>query len=471
MWRRIAKPLGKREPESGGRLHQLVEAGDTRELARRAMTLQSVLLDLHRQLATSDSQERLAVTLGLALTGSFGCERLAVLRAERPRRHYQLVSQTGDVSPALRVAAPELAAALAPFLPHVQPLAPLEPPFAAVVETAARQATQLGIVRAAWLNVDDHVDWLVLVGPKLAGEEYDEFDRAMLQATFDATALACSRLLLVDALQLRNHELEEANARLLHIDDLKSAILIGVGHEMRTPLTRIQSYGEALRAGEVAPDETKAFLDVILRSTQQLAAHVDSALSYAQLIGGRTAPKPKRVALQTIVEDAVDAQRSIATERGIQLESSCNPLAVVTDPDYVRVILKNLVDNALKFTPRDGRVQVELVPEDAGASVRVRDTGPGIPEEARLRIWRLFERGDISLRREQAGLGLGLALAQRLALELGVQLELVQSGPEGSVFRLHFPDAAPGGQEPVLRQEQPVAESAPEDLVLVRPAR
>jgi signal transduction histidine kinase len=197
-----------------------------------------------------------------------------------------------------------------------------------VVETAARQATQLGIVRAAWLNVDDHVDWLVLAGPKLSGVEYDEFDRAMLQATFDATALACSRLLLVDALQLRNHELEEANARLVHIDDLKSAILIGVGHEMRTPLTRIQSYGEALRAGEVAPDETKAFLDVILRSTQQLAAHVDSALSYAQLIGGRTAPKRKRVALHTVVEDAVDAQRPSAasSSRPAAIRSQSSPI-------------------------------------------------------------------------------------------------------------------------------------------------
>jgi signal transduction histidine kinase len=471
MWRRIAKPLWKREPETGGRLHQLVEAGDTRELARRAMTLQSVLLDLHRQLATSDSQEQLAVTMGLALTGSFGCERLVVLRAERPRHPYQLVSQTGDVSPALRVAAPEVASALAPFLPHVQPLAPLAPPFAGVVEAAAQRATKLGIVRAAWLNVDDQVDWLVLVGPKLAGGDYDEFDRTLLQATFDAAALACSRLLLVDALQLRNQELEDANARLLHIDDLKSAILIGVGHEMRTPLTRIQSYAEALRAGEVGADETKAFLDVILRSTQQLATHVEGALSYAQLIGGRTAPKQRRVVLHTVVEEAVDAHRPIAAERGIQLESTCNPLAVVTDPEYVRVILKNLVDNALKFTPRGGRVQVELVPENAGASVRVHDTGPGIPEEARLRIWRLFERGDTSLRREQAGLGLGLALAQRLALELGVQLELLQSSPEGSVFSLFFQDAAPGAEQPALQQEQTVAESAAEELVLVRPGR
>lgn len=442
VWRKHVNRNRNEEPKVGGRLQQLVEAGDTRELARRAMTLQSVLLDLHRQLAAVGSQEELARTMALALTGSFGCERLVILRTETEQRGFAPVSQTGDVSDALRIASPELARELAPFLAHVPLLTALLPPISEAAAESAHRATRLGVARAAWLNVDRKMDWLVLIGPKLSGREYDEFDRSMLQATFDATSLACSRLLLVDALQRRHQELTEVNERLLQIDDLKSAILTGVSHELRSPLTRILSYGEALRDGEASLDERKAFVDIILNSTRQLSVHVDRALNFAELIGGRTSPKRGRVVLHQIVEDLVLVHARPAAERGIELTHRCEPQVTFTDAEYVRMIVKNLVDNALKFTPRGGRVSVELVAERDGASILVRDNGPGIPEEARERIWRLFELGDISLRRESEGLGLGLALAQRMAIELEVELDLAHSGPEGSVFRIHFPDAA-----------------------------
>jgi signal transduction histidine kinase len=269
----------------------------------------------------------------------------------------------------------------------------------------------------------------------------------MLQATFDAAGLACSRLLLVGKLEERNRELSVANERLLQIDDLKSAILTGVSHELRTPLTRIQSYTEAIRDNEVSTEERRACVDVILRSTRRLSSHVDRALAFAALIGGRTQPQSTRVGLHEIVDDIVVLETATARERGIELAQRCARLVSLTDGDYVRMMLKNLVDNALKFTPRGGRVGVELVAEGRGATIFVADTGPGIPAEAQERIWRLFEHGDISLRRETEGLGLGLALAQRLALELQVQLELLRSGPDGSVFRVHFPEAAPAPVE------------------------
>jgi signal transduction histidine kinase len=420
------------------------------------MTLQSVLLDLHRQLASVGSQEELARTMSLALTGSFGCERLVILRTEVERRVFAPVSQTGDVSEALRVASPELAKELAPVLPHVPLLHPLLPATTDALADTVQRAIRLGVARAAWLNVDRKMDWLVLVGPKLSRREFDEFDRSMLQATFDAASLACSRLLLVEALQRRHQELSDANERLLQIDDLKSAILTGVSHELRTPLTRILSYGEALRDGEVVLEQRRAFLDIILNSTRRLASHVDRALSFAELIGGRTNPQRARVGLHQVVEDLVLLHEQAATERGVELSVECKPHVTFTDADYVRMILKNLVDNALKFTPRGGRVLVQLLSEGAGASILVRDNGPGIPEDARERIWRLFELGDITLRRETEGLGLGLALAQRLASELNVELDLAQSGPEGSTFRVHFPDAAPTDAEEQERAAEPV---------------
>ncbi len=465
MWWRIAKGSWKKEPDAGGRLQQLVESGNTAELARRAMTLQSVLLDLHRQLASVSSQEELARTMALALVGSFACERLVVLRTDGERRRFRSVAHRGDVPAELLAAGAEIATLLAPFLPHVEPLAPLQSPTSSpALAPAMQRCAALGITRAAWLNVDRQVDWIVLVGPKLSGREYDEFDRSMLQATFDAAGLACSRLLLVGKLEERHRELSEVNDRLLHIDDLKSAILTGVSHELRTPLTRILSYTEAIRDTDLSLEERQACIDIILGSTRTLSSHVDRALAFAQLIGGRTTPRSERVALHAVVEDIVLLQAANAREHGITLEQQCTALAALTDADYVRMILKNLVDNAIKFTPRGGRVRVELVAEAGGATLFVTDSGPGIPEEARARIWRLFEHGDISLRRESEGLGLGLALAQRLALELALDLDLARSGPDGSVFRMHFAEAAPATAD---ERQRAVAESPEAEAVLV----
>src|SRR5262245_20391601 len=255
MRRKDTTGAGRKPLQQGGRLQQLVDAGDTRELARRAMTLQNVLLDLHRQLGASQSQTDLARTLGLALTGSFACEGLLVLRRGPVQRRFEPVAAIGAVPAGIHTEAAELAAALAPFLPHVPPLSPLEPPIATSLAPAVARLVALGFERAAWLNVEKQIDWLVLVGPKLSGASYDEFDASLLRATFDATTLACSRLLLVDALEERNRQLSAANARLVQIDELKSAILNGVGDELRTPLARALSYAQALRDDDVARDD------------------------------------------------------------------------------------------------------------------------------------------------------------------------------------------------------------------------
>jgi signal transduction histidine kinase len=442
MRRKDVTGSGRKPLQQGGRLQRLVDAGDTGELARRAMTLQNVLLDLHRQLGASQSPTELARTLGLALTGSFACERLLVLRRDSAHRRFEAVAAIGAVPAGIHAETVDLAAALSPFLPHVPPLSPLEPPIAASLAPCVARLVALGFERAAWLNVEKQVDWLVLVGPKLSGASYDEFDASLLRATFDATTLACSRLLLVDALEERNRQLSAANARLLQIDELKSAILNGVGDELRTPLARALSYAEALRDDEVARDDANEFLDVIIDNTRHLASRIDQALRFANLVDGRTPPHPERVELQGLVETLAERRQPDADARSLHLVTASKPLAVHTDPAFVSTVVECLLDNAIRFTPAGGTVRLEVETWGAGAEVRVSDTGAGIPEEARDRIWRLFETGDLSLRRERRGWGIGLAMAKRLASDLGLELELVRSDASGSVFALRFEDAA-----------------------------
>jgi signal transduction histidine kinase len=427
----------------GGRLQKLIEAGDSQELARRTFTLQSVALDLHRQFAHVDSQEELARVLSLALMGSYACERLAILRCDEKRQGFRLVAHAGDVEPARMNDLRGCCRNLAPLLPHQPLLAPLLPPFSTSTHDVAHALGDRGFERVAWLDVEGDVQFIVLLGTKMTALPWDEFDGAILRATFDAAHLACSKLLLVDELEQRNDQLREANERLLGIDDLKSAILSGVSHELRTPLTRILSYAETLHESTAQDAQTREFLGVILNNTKQLSGLVDEALHFAELIGARTKPKRERVSLHDAIEDIVVRSRPDANHRMIRIESQCAPHYALTDTSYVRVILRTLMSNALKFTPGGGLIQVDLIAEDQGASILLKDTGPGIPEETRERIWRLFEQGDMTLRREVEGLGLGLALAQRLAQELEVKLELLESSEAGSTFRVHFQHALP----------------------------
>jgi signal transduction histidine kinase len=427
----------------GGRLQKLIEAGDSEELARRTFTLQSVALDLHRQFTTVTTPEELARVLSLALVGSYACERLAVLRCDEPRQGFRLVAHAGDVVPARLNDLRGCCRNLAPLLPYQQPLAPLQPAFSTSTQETAAALTTLGFERAAWLDVDREIQFIVLLGPKMTRLPWDEFDVSILRATFDAAHLACSKLLLVQKLEQRNQELHAAHERLLEIDDLKSAILSGVSHELRTPLTRILSYAETLQETPQQDAETREFLGVILDNTRQLSGLVDEALHFAELIGGRTQPRSERVALHELVEDIVVRSRPDANNRMMRLDSECDPHYVLSDTSYIQGILRTLMSNALKFTPQGGSIRVDLVPEEQGASILVHDSGAAIPPDTRERIWRLFEQGDMTLRREAEGLGLGLALAQRLALELEVQLDLVESGPDGNTFRVHFPHALP----------------------------
>jgi signal transduction histidine kinase len=187
---------------------------------------------------------------------------------------------------------------------------------------------------------------------------------------------------------------------------------------------------------------------------------VDEALHFAELIGARTKPKRERVSLHSAVEDIVVRSKPEANSKSIRIVSQCEPHFALSDSSYVRVILRTLMSNALKFTPRGGLIRIELVAEDQGASILLKDSGPGIPTETRERIWRLFEQGDMTLRREAEGLGLGLALAQRLAHELAVELELQETGESGSTFRVHFQHALPALDQETSASETTTATDA-----------
>lgn len=225
----------------------------------------------------------------------------------------------------------------------------------------------------------------------------------------------------------------EMSADLREAREREEAFLMSVSHELRTPLTSIRGYGEALADG-TAPDPRHAG-DVVLRESRRLERLVGDLMELARIEAGEFSVEIEEVDLARVAASVADALRYLATEAGVRLEVvSSGPSRMETDPDRVQQMVTNLVENALRVTPRGGRVAIEV----DGTTVAVADSGPGLDpgdlEHAfdRFHLWRKY-RGE-----RPVGSGLGLAITAELAELLGAKLAVEAERGSGSRFTLRF---------------------------------
>ncbi|MEX2047559.1 MAG: ATP-binding protein [Chloroflexota bacterium] len=229
-------------------------------------------------------------------------------------------------------------------------------------------------------------------------------------------------------------ELEES----LHQRD---AFLAMLGHELRSPLGAISNAVElaARGRGTGAPDRQ---LTIIQRQVNVLSRLVNDLLDISRVTSGKVALQRERVDLVALLDRLV-AQASIeAVERQLHLSLSTEREPAIVTGDAVRLeqIFTNLLSNAIKYTPPRGRIEVSLIREGASVTVRVTDSGVGIPPEALPRIFDLFAQADTSLDRAQGGMGIGLTLAQSLAQLHGGSVRAHSEGlGKGSEFSVTLP--------------------------------
>jgi signal transduction histidine kinase len=229
---------------------------------------------------------------------------------------------------------------------------------------------------------------------------------------------------------------QEMAVRLAEAEALERQFLMSVSHELRTPLTAIRGHVEALREGLAEdPEARAASLDVVRAEADRLERLVDDLLDLAKLDAHRFTLTEEEVDLERLVETAYLARAEEAKLRRIAYDRLGDEAPVIhTDGDRVLQIVSNLLDNAFAWTPDGGRISVALAQANGTVSVAVEDTGPGVPEPERERIFRPFYSGD-----DSNGTGLGLAIARELANALGGRLELESRVGEGSRFELVLP--------------------------------
>jgi signal transduction histidine kinase len=227
----------------------------------------------------------------------------------------------------------------------------------------------------------------------------------------------------------------EMTARLAESEELERNFLMSVSHELRTPLTAIRGHVAALREGVVTdPELAETSLRIVADEAERLGRLVNDVLDLAKLDARRFTVRTEEVDMGTLLERAYSTFAEEARQREIDYTNDVDGAPViVSDGDRVLQIISNLLANAFRWTPDGGRIEIVLQSQNGTVSIDVEDTGPGIREDARERIFRPFWSTD------GRGTGLGLPIARELAIALGGRIELHSEIGKGSRFRLVLP--------------------------------
>jgi PAS domain S-box-containing protein len=268
---------------------------------------------------------------------------------------------------------------------------------------------------------------------------------------------------------------EEQAAALVDLDHRKDEFLAMLGHELRNPLAPIVNAALLLRL-HINRDRLNGIENPVLaqsatiieRQAAQLALLVDELLEVSRITTGRIQLHQEATTFGVVVEHAVAAVRSLIDERKHELTVSLPPQAIWVNADAARLeqVVVNLLTNAAKYTDHAGHVWVTLKQNGAEAVLRVKDTGVGIDPEVLPRIFDLFTQAKQSLDRSEGGLGIGLALVQRLVELQGGTVEATSTVGQGSEFVVRLQVVTPPERQPSLRPTETHQPSRPSVRVL-----
>ena len=264
--------------------------------------------------------------------------------------------------------------------------------------------------------------------------------RGEIIGTFGISRDITAQIRAESALARQAGELGAQNERLLELDRLKDEFVALVSHELRTPLTSIIGYIQLLRDERATGMDTDHFAEVIERNAERLLRLVGDLLFLSQMQSGQLALEVRDTDLAAIAADAVEEVRPAAERKHIDLTLSVAPIPhLAVDPTRMAQLLGNLVANAVKFTPEDGKIDVSLAAEGNEAVLSVADTGIGIPAGDRERIFERFFRSVAATERVIPGSGLGLTISKAIVDAHQGTLAVRSDEGHGSTFTVRLP--------------------------------
>jgi signal transduction histidine kinase len=259
--------------------------------------------------------------------------------------------------------------------------------------------------------------------------------RVPIQGRDEVSALAVTFNQMAEQLQAADRKQRE-------LESLRRDLIVWVSHDLQTPLTSMRAILEALSDGIVDDPETvKRYLNTAQRDVRSLSALIDDLFQMAQLDAGGFPLHRAQVSLNDLVSDTLESFTELAKQQGItlegQVESDVDP--VFMDTQAIGRVLNNLIGNALRHTPPEGRVSVWVRRTDKRVEVTVSDTGEGIRDEEIPQIFERFYRSEKSRSRETGGAGLGLAIARGIIHAHEGDIRVESKLGKGTQFTFHIP--------------------------------
>lgn len=215
--------------------------------------------------------------------------------------------------------------------------------------------------------------------------------------------------------------------------------LLAVTHELRTPIAAIKLQLQTLSRGDLAPGIQQQLRFQAIEEADRLTSLTDKVLLATQAEEGLLRLENAETDVAAMLMDLLERTRTRSADSHILRYTGPTSLAAHTDPEALRSIVSNLLENAMKYAPNGSAVNLELVAGKDGWRMIVSDEGPGIPESDRDRIFERFFRGGHEETRQTKGTGLGLYIVKRLVEGLGGSIEVLPRRPSGSIFALSFP--------------------------------
>lgn len=243
----------------------------------------------------------------------------------------------------------------------------------------------------------------------------------------------------------RKHLLDSersARAAAERLSAMKDEFLATLSHELRTPLSAILGWSHVLKNRPVEEAELRRALDAIERSARAQARLIEDLLDMNRITSGKVRLDIQPLQPVDIVEAAIDTIRPAADAKGIRVEKILDPATgpISGDPNRLQQVMWNLLSNALKFTPKDGKVQVVLERVNSHIEISVADTGIGIRPEFLPLVFDRFRQADASTTRTQSGLGLGLSIVKHLVELHGGSVSISSPGEGcGTTLTLQLP--------------------------------
>ena len=286
------------------------------------------------------------------------------------------------------------------------------------------------------------------------GDEFEELSHAFNRMLHNLVAMQQELRDVNHDLDRKVDELAQANLALFEMNRLKSDFLATMSHELRTPLNSIIGFSEILSGSDSLNDRQKRFAANIQTSGKMLLGMINDILDLAKIESGKMEVQTEDFSVRDVCEALTALARPIADRKSIDLECRLDEAIPLLrqDPGKLRQIIYNLLSNAIKFTPDGGRVALRAHVEGRMLVLSVADTGIGIAEEDREKIFEKFRQAaqpgqpEGVLTREHQGTGLGLSIVRELSKLLGGDVHLDSRPGQGSTFTVKIPLQLPGNR-------------------------